>query len=208
MTKWEKKIVNYLAKAESDALEGITAGFETGIPVDAAFRELLSTNAEEQQEQEHEDAMGDLNKSAELFPSDNEEDTAVFQLDMDTLHILSDTEPSQHPQQEAAETQDITWDVTVQAEETPALDEQTPDNSQSQTVGTQDSQDTAISTPQHLQHVAALQHQLDTVHQRYFISANRLNVHKIAESKLHQQKLKVDLEIAKMEKVQAKKELK
>ena len=43
MTKWEKKIVDYLAKAESDALEGIAAGFEIGsqIPAEMAVQEIV-----------------------------------------------------------------------------------------------------------------------------------------------------------------------
>ncbi len=39
MTKWEKKIVDFLAKAELDALKGIAGGFKTGtagIPAEAA----------------------------------------------------------------------------------------------------------------------------------------------------------------------------
>ncbi len=46
MTKWEKKIVDFLAKAESDALEGIAGGFETGtagIPAEAAAQQLATT---------------------------------------------------------------------------------------------------------------------------------------------------------------------
>ncbi len=206
--KWEKKIVEFLAKAELDALEGIAAGYETGvagIPMDVTFKELMSTN-EEQQEQEQEENI-ELNKSGELFPSDNEGD-AVFQLNLDTFHILSDTEPSQQQQEQqvAAATHDVTQDLaaTVEEDNTQPVEAHSPGNSQmqSQPTGSQESQETTFSTPQCLQHVAALCCQLDAVHERYFISANRLNVHKIAESKLHQQKLKIDLEISKMEKVQ------
>ncbi len=66
--------------------------------------------------------------------------------------------------------------------------------------GSQESQGTSMGTPQRLQHVAARRKLLDTVHHWYFVSANRLNVQQIAESKLQQEKLKMDVQVAKLKK--------
>ena len=79
ITKWEKKITDYLAKAESDTLEGITGGFETGIPAEVAVKELVYLDSEQPV------MGGELDKSKELFDSDNESEP-VFQLDMDTAY--------------------------------------------------------------------------------------------------------------------------
>ncbi len=90
MSKWEKKIVDYLAKAESDALEGIAAGFETGsqIPTEMAVQEIVHD------EENMETQMGeDLDKSQDIFPSDNEGDIQ-FTVNIDLFNIQSDTELS------------------------------------------------------------------------------------------------------------------
>ena len=192
MTKWEKKITEFLAKAESDAIEGITAGFETAMPVNIAIRQI----AMEQEGTEELEEQVDLDKSGELFPE--EDDGAVFEMDLGALHLLSDTEPSQeHPPVPPKEVE--TQDQQVASQSTVHSVPQSP------VLATQSSQGTSVGTLQCLQHVAAMRKRLNTVHQRYFVSAHKLNVQQILESKLCQEKLKLDIQVKKMEKVHVQK---
>ena len=122
-----------------------------------------------------------------------------------TLHILSDTEPSQHETHELESVQEAVTgtqqaDIEMQQVEGNTVSQESITSVPQLPENPDNSQGTSFSTLQHLQHMAALCRQLDTVHHYYFTSAHYLNMQKITESKLYQEKLKVDIQLSKLEK--------